>query len=342
MVRGVSFRRGLVARGALVLAAVGALAGWPLGASFIGGSSRALAQTDYGSAHLVLEGGAQAGEYEAPLSAECLADAGPPQSWFAVANGTDLARLTLDYRGDESDLLYFQIGDAPEDLYQSLGALDGQLDDRGESATITVSGDLTSMNEPTPVHARLTVECREIERYGVFGSGDLATEVPATPEATEPPPPTVEPVVLGSPAPGSTTFALTLGGGPDAGTYAVWTLDEGCRRTGDSGWIAGYVASATRPTTLAVLALDDGAEVVGTVEAGFGTGPGRREYRGLDPTIVIDDRGSSATITVAGQVEAVAGAPAPSGSPGPSGLPVPSGSPASWAIDLVIECGSVE
>jgi hypothetical protein len=135
---------------------------------------------------------------------------------------------------------------------------------------------------------------------------------------------------------------LTLGGGPDAGTYAVWTLDEGCRRTDDSGWIASYVASATRPTTLAVLALDDGTQVVGTVEAGFGTGTGRREYRGIDPSIVIDDRGSSATITVAGQVEAVAGAPAPSGAPVPSGSPATEASPASLAVDLVIECVSIE
>jgi hypothetical protein len=251
----------------------------------------AVAQGGGATIHIVLGGGPWQGEHDAVIEEPCQADVVGPGTWeIAGSSDSPLTGISVVVAEGQNHLVLTFI-DADTGVYTDYQSTYGSdeivfdVEDRGATATLTGKGEVFETSPDQAVSVDITVECLSVEPAGRSSSG------PA-PEPT--------PVALGSPPPGAATFHVEIGSGPHAGSYDVWTLDDGCLHAEDDSWIAQYWDRTTAPATITFVAAQDEMDgsMLGLIEVGFRAEDGTDAYLDSEPLIEISGDPSSATLSI--------------------------------------------
>jgi hypothetical protein len=169
----------------------------------------------------------------------------------------------------------------------------------GGGAVVTVTATLTPdgfavVDDPDPVAVTIRVECHEL-----VDMRPPPVETPA-PVQSFGPVTRPSPVILGSPAPGATTFHLDVASGPHAAVYDAWTLDQACARHEDGTWMATYAGRETSPQSIAVIATPDEIDgsMITSVTVAFPLEVGFEVYSDMGARLDVVETDGSATLTV--------------------------------------------
>lgn len=248
------------------------------------------------AAQLVVGGGPDAGRYALADPPLCVTGSTSPGDWDVSVTPLSGVPASVDFHDDPSipgsASLLVDFGVDPDIREYALdgGAAEVTIDDRGTTATLTISGPSSVLTATGDLldggTVSLALTCGRVSR----GPVALPSVAPGT-----------------SLAPGLRNhFRIVVTGGPHAGTYDADTTDE-CLAGVDSplDWVASFDLPGADPSTATVAVYPDQQDQT-ALEVDFGTGGSATFYVNIDgqATSTVDDRGDAATLTVSGTAQA--------------------------------------